>query len=104
MSNPRLCRFACCGFRVDAMFERFALKEAANLTGGDPGGFFSGLLAGARDVRRHYDVRGSQQARVRWDWLFGKYVEAGTPEVAGFKRIANGVVIDKRAAGAVNEH
>lgn len=86
------------------MFERFALKEAANLTGGNPRGFFSGLLAGPGDMRRHYDVRGFQQARVRRDWLFGKYVEAATPEVAGVKRIANGVVIDERAASAVDEH
>ena len=48
------------GFRVDAMFERFAMKEAANLASGDKRGFLGGLLAGARDVRRHHDVGSCQ--------------------------------------------
>src|SRR5260221_12827960 len=43
--QSRLGRSASGGFWVDAMFERFVLKEAANLTGGDPRGFLGGLLA-----------------------------------------------------------
>src|SRR5258708_38742139 len=92
--RSRLDRFASRGLRVDAMFERFALKEATNLPGSDPRGFFGRLLAGARNVRCHYYVRGFQQARVRRDRLFGKHVEAGAPEVAAVQRVANGVVID----------
>src|SRR5258705_9566518 len=89
------------GFRVDAMFERFAMKEAANLASGDKRGFLSGLLAGTRDMGRHYDVRSRQQARARRDRLFGKHVKASTPKVAAIERVTNGVVIDKRAARAV---
>jgi Ferritin-like/Tryptophan halogenase len=92
------------GFRVGTVFETFALKEATNLSGGDPRGFFGGLLAGARNVRCHYYVRSFQQARVRRDRLFGKHVEARTPEVAAIQRVANGVVIDERATRTVDQH
>src|SRR5271166_3681008 len=92
------------GFRVEAMFKRFTVKEAANLAGGDPRSFLGGLLAGARNVRRHHDVRSSQQARVRRDRLLRKHIEAGTPEVAALERVANRVVVDKCAARAIDEH
>ena len=62
------------------MFERLTLKEAANLASGDPSGFLGGLLAGARNVRRHHDVRSCQEARIRRDRLFRKHVEAGAPK------------------------
>src|SRR5260221_14491213 len=60
--QSRLGRSASGGFWVDAMFERFVLKEAANLTGGDPRGFLGGLLAGAPRCEASLRCAGSSAA------------------------------------------
>jgi len=63
------------------MFERFALKEATNLSGGDPGGFFGGLLAGPRNVRCPLLCEGVFSRReFAGDRLFGKHVESRHPQ------------------------
>jgi len=60
VTDHLLSRFGGDGFRVDAMFEGFTVKEAAYLAGGDSRSFLGGLLAGTRDMGRHHDMRGFQ--------------------------------------------
>jgi hypothetical protein len=71
--------------RIETMFKPFTVQETAHLARGDACGFLGSLLAGASHVRRHNNVPGFEQARVRRYRLLGKYVEAGYPELAVVK-------------------
>ena len=62
------------------------------------------LLAPARQVRGHDEVRRGQQPRPGRDRLLGEDVEGGAEQVAGVQRVAHGVVVQQRPACAVHEH
>ncbi|GGU50145.1 hypothetical protein GCM10010211_13030 [Streptomyces albospinus] len=86
------------------MAERFTAQVAADVAGDDLRRLVGDLPAAARDVRGEHDAGGGQQPGAGRDRLLGEDVEAGAGQLPGFQGVADRVVVQQHAPGAVDEH